>query len=155
MNDLTLEEQATNFATLTHIMQVRNNLDTVVKLLLDRGKAHDASKLLDPEVEAFTRVTARLSALTYGSKEFNACKEEIAPALVHHYANNRHHPEHFKAGIDGMNLIDLIEMFCDWAASCKRHNDGNLNRSLEINTARFNMSPQLVKVLENSVHLFE
>jgi hypothetical protein len=37
----------------------------------------------------------------------------MAPALKHHYENNRHHPEHFKNNIDDMNLIDLIEMLCD------------------------------------------
>lgn len=152
---LTLEEQATNFATSTHIHEVRNNLNIIIKNLLDRGRDHDKSKLVDPEVEAFTRVTSRLSKLTYGSQEFNDCKKEIGDALIHHYSNNRHHPEHFKKGIDDMNIVDIVEMFCDWAASCKRHDDGNLHKSLEINADRFKMSPQLVKILENSVFLFE
>lgn len=154
MNKLTPEEEATNFHTLTHIMKVRDNLDIIIKELLKRGQEHDQSKLVDPEVEAFTRVTHKLSGLTYGSPEFDACKKEIGPALTHHYANNRHHPEHFKNGIDDMNIIDITEMFCDWAASCKRHDDGNLNKSLEINGKRFSMVPQLVKILENSVFLF-
>lgn len=50
-----------------------------------------------------------------------------------------------------MNLLDILEMLCDWKASSERHNDGNINKSIEINANRFNMSPQLVKILENTV----
>jgi len=44
----------------------------------------------------------------------------MKPALEHHYALYRHHPEHFQNGIDDMNLIDLVEMFADWKASSER-----------------------------------
>jgi hypothetical protein len=150
-----LEERATNFETMTHIHQVAANLNRIIKLLLDRGEEHDRTKLASPEVEAFTEVTHKLSASTYGSEEYNETKRMIAPALVHHYAKNRHHPEHYANGVDDMNIVDLVEMLCDWAASCKRHDDGNLRKSIEINGKRFNMSSQLVRILDNSIPLFE
>ena len=74
----------------------------------------------------------------------------MKPALEHHYAKNRHHPEHHKNGINDMNLIDLIEMFCDWKASSERQNDGNILKSIEINGKRFHMSPQLIEIFENT-----
>ncbi len=77
-------------------------------------------------------------------------------ALDHHYAQNRHHPEHYKNGIDDMTLVDLVEMLCDWKAATLKHNDGNILRSLEINSKRFNMSPQVYNILKNTVEqLFE
>jgi hypothetical protein len=52
-----------------------------------------------------------------------------------------------------MNLIDLVEMLCDWKAASERHNDGNIRKSIEINASRFTISPQLVKILENTADL--
>lgn len=193
---LTLEEQATNAETSKHIRLVGKLLHLLVKDLLDRADAHDLSKLERPEVELFTKFTPMLAGLTYGSKEFNECKAAMGPALAHHYANNSHHPEHFKEGkpdhqmtvdvaalevcrdlpeatrkrlvarltsdmgedvspVNGMTLVDLVEMFCDWKASSLRHNDGNIRKSVEINAIRFRMSPQLAKILENTAALVD
>lgn len=155
MKELTLEEQATNFETLKHIRQVAANLNVMIRELLHRGEVHDATKLESPEVEAFTEVTKKLSGTTYGSPEYDKYKKQIEPALIHHYAKNRHHPEHWAHGMDDMNLIDIMEMFCDWAASTKRHDDGNLRKSIEHNGKRFGMSPQLIKIFENTVDLVD
>lgn len=152
---LTEEQQAVNFETMRHIELVRNLLDGVIIELLKRAKEHDQSKLRSPEVELFTEFTEKLRHMTYGSAEYDECKAQMGPALDHHYANNRHHPEHFKGGINDMNLIDLLEMLCDWKAASTRHNDGNLRRSIEVNGDRFGMSPQLIKIFENSIPLVE
>jgi hypothetical protein len=63
---------------------------------------------------------------------------------------NRHHPEHFENGIRGMNLIDLIEMFCDWYAATQRHNDGDIIMSIEINQKRFEYSDDIKAILKNT-----
>ena len=104
------------FKTLRHIEAVRNFINLCIKELLDRGEKHDTSKLEDPEVDTFDEYTDKLRDVTYGSQEFNDYKKQMKPALDHHYANNRHHPEHFKNGIRDMNLIDIMEMLCDWEA---------------------------------------
>ncbi len=152
---LTLEEQATNFQTMKHIRLVAKLLHMVATELTRRGDVHDQSKLERPEVEMFTEFTAKLATSTYGSPEYEAFRKAMGPALAHHYANNDHHPEHFKHGIDDMNLVQLIEMLCDWKASSTRHNDGNIRKSIEINANRFGMSPQLVKILENTAVMFD
>ena len=153
--DLTLEEQATNYATMQHIARVNELLMVFVKNLIDRGIRHDQSKLQRPEVEAFTAQTKHLAAVNYGSPEYEAQKKAIEPAIQHHYAQNAHHPEHFKNGIEDMNLLDILEMFVDWKAASERHNTGNLRRSIELNADRFRISPQLVKIFENTVDLLE
>lgn len=154
-NSLTIEEQATNAETQKHIRLVGKLLHMIAIELLRRADAHDQSKLERPEVELFTAYTAKLATCTYGSPEYEAFRKEMGSALAHHYANNDHHPEHFKNGVDDMNLVQLIEMFCDWKASSTRHNDGNIRKSIEINANRFGMSPQLVRILENTAALFD
>ena len=72
-------------------------------------------------------------------------------ALDHHYANNSHHPEHYKNGIMGMDLIDLIEMICDWKAATERNANGDIMKSIEINQKRFNYSDELKQILINTV----
>jgi hypothetical protein len=143
------------FKTLRHIETVRNFINSCVKELLTRGEKHDASKLEDPESSTFEVYTDKLRDVTYGSPEFNQLKNEMAPALAHHYANNPHHPEHFKNGIRDMTLIDLVEMFCDWKASSLRHNDGNILKSIEINQIRFGYSEDLKLILENTAKWLE
>lgn len=154
MNDLTTEQKATNYDTFRHIERVRNLLNYMVNDLLDRGRKHDQSKLVSPEVEYFAEYTDKLATCTYGSEEYEGYRKAMKPALDHHYASNRHHPEHFKDGVNDMNLIDVLEMLCDWKAASERHNDGNIRKSIEKNADRFGLSPQLVRILENTAELF-
>lgn len=152
---LTQAEQATNYETMRHIETVRLYLNEFVRNLLERGELHDQSKMRSPEVEAFTEFTPKLAGSTYGSAEYEEFRKAMKPALDHHYAKNRHHPEHFKDGINDMDLLDLVEMFCDWKAATLRHNDGNLRKSIEINAERFAISSQLRRILENTADLFD
>ena len=54
-----------------------------------------------------------------------------------------------------MNLVDLVEMFCDWKASSMRHIDGNLLKSIDINASRFNMSSQLKQIFINTAKMYD
>lgn len=121
--------------------------------LLRRANKHDNSKLESPEVEIFDEMTPKLAGCTYGSEEYKGFLGKMKPALDHHYAQNSHHPEHYKEGVDGMNLFDLMEMFFDWKAASERHNDGNINKSIEVNGGRFKMSQQLIRIFENTAKM--
>ena len=153
--NLTKAELETNQETLKHIEKVREFINFICDLLRDRGINHDKSKMERPEVEIFTEYTKKLASTTYGSPEYKQFLEEMKPALDHHYAKNRHHTSHFPNGIDDMNLVDIIEMLCDWKASSMRHHDGNILKSIDINAKRFKINPQLVKIFRNTVELFE
>lgn len=150
---LTLEEKATNCDTFRHIERVRNLINRCVTDLLTRGEQHDQTKLEPPEVSVFTEYTAKLATSTYGSEEYEGFRKAMKPALDHHYARNSHHPEFYKNGIDDMNLMDLVEMICDWKAASERHNNGNIRKSIEVNGKRFEMSPQLIRIFENTADL--
>lgn len=93
---LTMQEQATNFATMLHIARVRELLGEFAIEFIHRGNEHDRSKLERPEVTFFAEVTAQLAGVTYGSPEYEAYRQQIKPGLDHHYARNRHHPEFHK-----------------------------------------------------------
>jgi len=141
--------------TTEHIRQVQLRLTNIIAALSERGWNHDNSKLEAPEKEAYDALTPRLAGLTYGSEEYRATLREMKPAIQHHYAHNSHHPEHYDQGIAGMDLLDLVEMFCDWKAASLRHKDGDFAASLQINKERFGISDQLMAILENSVGLVE
>jgi hypothetical protein len=146
-----------NAQTQAHINEVQRLIHIVVAHMLKLAEQHDRSKFSEAEAPIFDEFTENLKGTTYGSPEYEAYLEAMKPALDHHYQVNRHHPEHFLNGINGMSLFDLLEMFVDWYAASKRHADGNIWKSIEKNVKRFNLSPQLMAILENtaSVLVFE
>lgn len=139
--------------TQAHIERVQTLLKSAINNLANRAVKHDASKLVEPEKSAFDRLKAlSLSGMAYGSEEYRACLRAEKPAIQHHYAANSHHPEFYPNGIDGMSLLDLLEMLLDWKAATERMKDGgDIVKSLEINRERFNISPQLAAVLSNTI----
>ncbi len=168
--------------TLKHIEEVARQIDIVITELQNRAVKHDASKLESPEREIFDEYTPKLKGTTYGSKEYKQCLGGMKTALDHHYAANRHHPEHFvyhecngcfkryyqevnvcnicgysqftkRPDIAQMNLIDIIEMVCDWKAATLRHADGDIKKSIAINKKRFESSDELASILLNTVEV--
>lgn len=136
--------------TLLHIQEVRRRIATVVKRLEERSERHDLSKLEEPEKSAFDTYTPKLRDTTYGSEEYKEYLRLLGEALNHHYAHNSHHPEHYPNGIQGMDLLDVVEMLCDWKAATLRHADGDLRKSIEINQQRFGYTDELRQILANT-----
>lgn len=143
-------------ATMKHKEWVKDLMGTLIDDMVIRSIHHDDSKMEDPEKSLFDEYSPKLKDCTYGSDEYKEFLKCLKPALDHHYAVNSHHPEHYENGINDMDLVDLIELTCDWIASSKRHADGNIYRSISLNKDRFGMSDQLCKILENTVnHYFK
>lgn len=140
--------------TLKHSMRVGELMGRPIKELVERSVSHDRSKTEPPEVEVFNEFTPKLKTSTYGSEEYKAFLSAMGEGLAHHYANNRHHPEHFTNGVNGMTLVDLIEMLADWRAATERHVDGSLVKSLKIQAERFGISEQLTEILWNTARHF-
>lgn len=150
------KQKLTNYETLKHIEIVMQLLGSMQHYIAQRMFSHDRSKLESPELDMFVKYTDKLAGLTYGSAEYEECRQAmLRDALGHHYENNLHHPENHPDGIDGMNLIDILEMICDWKAATLRHDDGDIHRSIEINAKRFNIEPQLVNIISNTVPLLQ
>lgn len=137
--------------TIEHINQVKEFMIQAVEELLRRANNHDKSKLESPEIEIFAEFTPKLKNSTYLSEEYKKNLEQMQKGLKHHYKYNSHHPEHYKNGINDMDLFDVVEMLCDWIAAVKKHADGDIFVSLEKNKERFNIDDQLQKILYNTV----
>lgn len=137
--------------TYKHANRVHSLMVQLANKLLNRAQQHDRSKLEPPEKEVFDEFTPRLATSTYGSPEYKGFLAAMKPALDHHYATNRHHPEFFgEEGIAGMTLVDLVEMLCDWKAASERHKSGDIRKSIEMNMERFSISAQLTTILMNT-----
>lgn len=138
--------------TLLHIKRVAELLNCAAIELIKRGNRHDQSKLVEPEKSEFDRMTPLLKNLPYGSEEYKASLKELQDTLDHHYAANSHHPQHYRNGIDGMNLFDLVEMYMDWIAAGERTEGGSIHKSLEVNKDRFGISEQLMSIFKNTAN---
>lgn len=150
-----------NEETRKHIAKVQYYIKLITDELTLRGLNHDLSKLTSPEVEIFAKNTRKLARLKFQnengevSDEYKASLDAIHEATAHHYAVNRHHPEHYPNGVNGMDLVDIVEMLCDWKAASLRQHDGNLLKSIEANAKRFNINKQLLEILENTAKLID
>lgn len=162
--------------TIEHIAQVRACMSKAIKNLQERAERHDASKLVEPEKSVFDEMTPKLRASTYGSDEYKGFLSHMTVALDHHYAVNDHHPEHHRyyecgacftrypepgtcpkcgyqiwrqepKNLEGMTLLSILEMLCDWKAATLRHADGDLRRSIKINAGRFGYDSAMEAIL--------
>ncbi len=141
--------------TLKHVAEVQTLMHLIYRGLLDRSANHDRSKLFEPEKPIFDEFVPKLKETVFGSPEYKEITSQMKVATDHHNQKNRHHPEHFENGIRGMNLIDLVEMLCDWKAATKRNKDGDIKKSIEILQQRFNYSDDLKAILLNTAELFD
>ncbi|OQA56521.1 MAG: hypothetical protein BWY42_00940 [Candidatus Omnitrophica bacterium ADurb.Bin277] len=152
--------------TRKHQQEVARYLTKFAQMLLTRAMEHDASKLESPEREIFIEFTPKLKGSTYGSEEYKTFLAQMKPALDHHYAKNKHHPEFndingytFQTGnncaINAMDLVDIVEMLCDWMAAVKRHTNGSIWKSIDHNEKRFGINEQLSQLFRNTAALLE
>lgn len=131
-----------------HKRKVEYWMKDIASQITGRAKVHDDSKLKEPEKATFDQWTSKLTQVEFGSEEYRGHLEAMEQGLDHHYRNNRHHPEHFQDGINGMTLIDLIEMFCDWLAAAEKK---KVHVNLDYLQQRFDLSDQLVRILYNTL----
>jgi len=142
-------------STLEHIEEVKANVRKITTKLIHNAYYHDASKLIEPEKSKFDEFIPKLKNAEYGSTEYKNILNKMKFAVEHHNKNNRHHPEYFKNGINGMNLVDIIEMLCDWISASKRNPNGNIFKSIEYNQKKLGYSDNFKNILINTVFLIE
>lgn len=135
-----------------HKAWVAENMQTIATDLFTRAAIHDNSKFEPEEFELYEQVFSELQKYAYGSPELKAVYKQLGPALQHHLKVNRHHPEWHENGINGMNLIDVLEMVCDWLAASKRSQTG-IAKGLEINKERYGIDDQLFEIIKHTVEM--
>ena len=155
-------------STENHIKAINRIGGKFILKIAERLIKHDASKLAEPEVSLLKEISppprnygdgwgqsGQGHSIATGGLKLEKDKklerdDKKSKFLDHHYRTNRHHPEHFEQGVDGMTLVDIIEMYLDWCASTLRTDDGNIYRSIQHNENRFGLSPQLVRIFMNT-----
>jgi hypothetical protein len=145
----------TQKAVIQHIDTLRAIVFTFIDHLFIRASTHDRSKLFEPEISVIHENLPRLKKLKYQSPEYKRNLAEIKPMLDHHYANNMHHIEHHQNGIADMDLVSIVEMFCDWNAAVLQHESGNIEDSIKENKERYNLSPEMELIFLNTLKYFK
>jgi hypothetical protein len=135
---------------IMHVSEVQENLEKFAGELRCRGIAHDRTKFMECELLAFVSTREAFKKANYGSPEYKACTDAIKPAIDHHYAHNRHHTGYHKNGINDMNLIDIVEMICDWKAAARRSPDQTFEQSLDYAFKRYGIDGQLKQIMLNT-----
>lgn len=136
--------------TLAHMDIVWKVFSKLIRNMDYRKTMHDASKLRDPEKACYDKYIPMLKEAKYGSKEYQEIKEKMREeGLNHHFEVNSHHPEHYKNGIDDMDLIDIVEMFVDHFSAAQR-SDTSFEDGLKMNAKKYGYSPQLYNIMKNT-----
>lgn len=148
------KQEATKFVK-QHCHRVFYLLCRLATEVTQRGSTHDEDKLVGDFAQSFLKGVFVFPKLEYGSEEYKQALEEIRPAVENHYAKNRHHPEYFADDVSGMNVVDLMEMVCDWKAASERQDGGSIEKTLEVNSKRFNLSDDLLSIIKNTLELLE
>jgi hypothetical protein len=138
-----------------HQQTVRTSLERVIINLRNRGDNHDLSKAEEPEISRFIEIHKKLEKVPFGTDEHRDGLKELRPLLESHYEKNTHHPEHFENGVNGMSLLDLIEMLADWVSAASSQQEGNILKSMEYNKKRFDIDEQLYQILLNTLKEME
>jgi hypothetical protein len=136
-----------------HKNRVNQYMKDIGNNIFQRGEIHDDSKLSPQEFPFYLKATDDFKKYPYGTDGYELAKQSLGPALENHNKNNRHHIEHFNNGIEGMDLVDLIELICDWKSATLNFPDkpGSMKLSMEIAVEKYNISPQLASILQNTI----
>lgn len=136
--------------TKLHIENIQRVSKPLMEDLTSRFENHDKSKLTSPELECYDKYVPMLKEVKYGTPGYFEVRQKMMDeGLKHHYEVNRHHPEHFKNGIEGMTLVDLVEFFCDTYAASLR-SDTPFEKGFVTNCDKFHINGTLKKILLNT-----
>lgn len=115
--------------TNEHICRVKRNMLLMrdykglsENALKKRGECHDASKFNLPERKPYIYLSWWHKCKNEGI-DYNYpanVETEVNAAIEHHKKINLHHPESHK-DVNDMELLDIVEMVCDWTAMAQEY----------------------------------
>ena len=150
--------------TRKHQQCVARIMVEVVKKMLDRAMAHDASKFESIERESYTSPVWYLNTeeVPFGSERYKELTAQMGKGWDHHKMKNDHHFEFFEPysvqtlndSFKSMDVFALIEMMCDWiAAATRRGNEPIL--ALDYIKKKHPIDEQLECIIRNSVEMLK
>jgi len=140
--------------TIDSIIKHRNSVKNKLKFLSEeikkRGEKHDLSKLQQPELGWLIQMDKE-PRYEYGTPEYFEKMKKWQKFFIHHYTNNRHHPDHFKLGVYDMTLVDLCEYIADIISYYDEIHVDNALKIIENQKERFGFDEQLSQILKNTL----
>jgi len=136
--------------SLLHIKKVSTNINEIAIEVIKRSIKHDESKFESPEREELDKVVPIIKQ-GKDAPNYKQAKLGAESLMKVHKSKNSHHPEFYKNGIDGMNLLDIIEYLSDMKAESK----DNLEEILLKNSKKYNWSEQLLNIMKNTAKILE
>lgn len=136
-----------------HIARVQAWLFHFAQALFERGSAHDASKLEEPEISGWTQMDLE-PRYPYGSPEYEAKKARYNWLFKEHYSKNKHHPEYFEIHNNKateMDLMDLLELLCDWLGYKKSIRYTEASALVDQQCERYGFSDEIHDLLLNTL----
>lgn len=148
--DSTTNTLSTKEYIINHKRAVQRWMQKFSLVLLDRGNKHDDSKLQSPELEWWTKMDGE-KRFAYGTKEYHEKMERYKHLFEMHWKNNRHHPEYFEYNLDDMDLIDVIEMLCDWLSYKDKLSYTEASNLVNQQCLRYGFSEELRDLILNTL----
>ena len=150
--------ERTDSKTKEHIAEVQKNMSLIIDELKKRASNHDRSKLEEPERSGFEAMdaycSAHPSAAQYGSEAYFEKLQKFNWVMDHHYKHNRHHPEYYSNFYSEMDVIDIIELICDWWSRKEFKDFREAAELVEQQSKRYNFPPILTSIILNTVNRF-
>lgn len=150
---MNVENSATEKYIREHIHRVQKRMYILINELYRRCETHDRSKLGDEERDGWEAMDNE-PRYEYGSEEYFKKVERYKWLLDRHYSNreNRHHPEHFGEWWQSeMDILDLVEMICDWCAYKEEISADQAFDTIETQIKRFNVPKPIEDILKNTI----
>jgi len=135
-----------------HRQSVKLGLQRISDILVNRGDLHDIDKFEEAMFEDFYLNIPKFTNVSFGEIEWENAMESIK-TMNNHYAVSPHHIQHYPNGINGVNLIDLLEMIVDWKSANNAYGDVKLSEALIIQKKRFGIDDQLYKIIVNTAKI--
>ncbi len=145
-----MEGNSTRDSIINHRRAVQRWMQQFAITLLRRAENHDNSKLKSPEFELWEQMDSE-PKYAYGTKEYFEKMDRYRPLFELHWKNNRHHPEHFERSYDDIDLIDILEMICDWLSYKDNLTYTQASELVSMQCERYNFSEELRELILNTL----
>ena len=121
-------------------------------ILQSRAIKHDESKLQEPEYSLWKKMDEE-PRYPYGTKEYSSKLKRWQHLFKLHWKDkrNRHHPEHFVSPVAEMDLMDMIEMLCDWLGYKETVSYSEASKLVDNQCKRFNFPEEFKSLLLNTL----
>lgn len=143
-------EKSTKQYIYDHKLAVQKKMYILIKELEHRADSHDDSKLREPEYSGWLEMDKE-PRYPYGTPQYFEKMRRWKWLFDLHYRHNRHHPEHWHGFFEDMDLMDVLEMMCDWVSYNDRLTSMSAIEITEQQCERFGFPPLLKDLIMNTL----